>query len=499
MVFNHFAQLLSDQELNRLHDSALALLENPGMKIESPGLLKALQQRGATVDFAKEIVRFPSKLVEETLEIAARQEGERLRESNGNITKASNCLAFSWHTAFPDGTPEITFSFGGGCPLFYDYPADKVREATAKNFLDMIHLAEGLPEVVTAGNPVHHVVDFDGKKTHPRMMAIKGAALVAKNSSKPGSTALMEAEQLEYLVEIGTVIRGSFKNYQTKPLFININDTVPPLKLSRPEGAIIEALIKKGLPVFILPMPMMGISGPVFPLANAVIGAAEILGVWTAVKVMDPEIPVECSIVSGVMEPKTGAACFSAPETAMQDVMVAQLFRKRYHLRCGIGAGFIDAAVPGTAAAFERTMKCGLAAGCGEFSFPVGILAAGNIYSPEQAMIDMDIAAGQQRFFRTIQPDFESALSLIREKGIEGMFFDTDHTVGHFRKEIWMPRVFTRSKSKDSQDAKAADPVRKAYERWTDILKNTTPFELESDKAEEIDKIVQKAEKHLTP
>jgi trimethylamine---corrinoid protein Co-methyltransferase len=497
MSTGHFAQLLSNPELDRLHTSALALLENPGMKIESPGLLQALHQRGATVDFEKEIVRFPAKLVEETIDLTVRQERDRLAEAKGNLLQATKCLAFSWHTAFPDGTPEVTFSFGGGCPLFYDYPAEKVRESTAKNFLDMIHLAEGLPEVVTVGNPVHPVVDFDGKKTPPKMMAIKGAALVAKNSSKPGSTALMDAAQLDYLVEIGTVIRGSFQNYQMQPLFININDTVPPLKLSRPEGAIIEALIKKNLPVFILPMPMMGISGPVFPLANAIIGAAEILGVWTAVKALNPENPVECSIVSGVLEPITGAASFSAPETAMQDVMVAQLFRKRYHLRCGIGAGFIDAAIPGIAATYERTLKCGLAASCGEFSFPVGILAAGNIYSPEQAMIDMDIARSQQRFYRDIRPNFDEALALIREQGIEGMFFDTDHTAEHFREELWIPQVFSRSKSKEPRDAKAADPVRRAYEKWTQILAKTTPFELAPEKAREIDHIVKKAEQLL--
>ena len=256
-------------------------------------------------------------MIEETIALVAEEDRQRLAKAGGDVARAERCCAFSWHTAFPDGVPRPQFSIGGGCPMFYRFEEHAATEATAQDFLDVIRFAESVPEIATVGNPVHYVRDFDGRRVAPRMVAIHGAALVAKNSSKPGSTSLMYPEQLDYLVEIGSVIRGGYEHYATRPLFININDTTPPLQLSRHEGAVIEALAARRLPVYILPMPLAGIAGPITLMSNAMIGAAEILGVWAAVKAVDRDIPVECSVVSGVLEPRTGGACFSGSRTGL--------------------------------------------------------------------------------------------------------------------------------------------------------------------------------------
>jgi trimethylamine:corrinoid methyltransferase-like protein len=365
MPVHSFAHLLDDDGLERLHQGVLALLSDPGMRIEADDLLASLKRCGAEVDTSRSIVRFPPRMIEETIALVAEEDRQRLAEAGGDVTRAERCCAFSWHTAFPNGVPRPQFSIGGDCPLFYRFDQHMAAEATAQDFLDVIRFAESTPEIATVGNPVHYVHDFEGRRVAPRMMAIQGAALVAKHSSKPGSTALMYPEQLDYLVEIGSVIRGGYDQYLKHPLFININDTTPPLKLSRQEGRVIEALAARRLPVHILPMPLAGIAGPITPLANAMIGAAEILGVWAAVKALDPHVPVECSVVSGVLEPRSGGASFSGPEPAWIDAAIAQLFRRRYGVRCGVGVGFIDAPVPGAAAVFERTLKASLAAATG--------------------------------------------------------------------------------------------------------------------------------------
>jgi len=493
-----FAQIMSDDELEQLHEGALAILEDPGMRIENQGLLKALKNKGATVDFEQEIAKFPRKMVEETIEIAVREDNERLLENNGSPVGAKEALAFSWHTPFPDGLPEPQYSFGCGCPLHYNYSDNSVHQATAQDFLDLINLAEGIPEIRAMGNPVHYLSEFDGAKVPPKMIAIKGAALVAKHSSKPGTTALMYAEQLDYLIEIGSVIRGSFEEYRMRPILINVNDAMTPLRLSRHEGKIVEALAAKRLPVSILPMPLMGIACPITPVANAILCVAEILGVWATAKSVSPDVPVEGIAASGVIEPSAGSVVFSGPEPPLIDVMVAQLFRRRYGVRCGVGTGLIDASAPGTAAMFERTFKMAVTAACGEFNFPVGILAGGNIFSPEQAMLDMDVAAAVYRFFKGAGDDeFNEAVDLIREKGIGGVFMDTEHTAKNLRKQLCFYKTFKRNKTNDPEDMKKQDPVRLAHERWREILASTSRYELEDDRIKEIDKIVQRAEKHL--
>ena len=61
-----FYRVLNDVEIEQLHESAIRLLENPGMRIENSEMLNALAKKGGKVDLTSEIVRFPPRLVDET-------------------------------------------------------------------------------------------------------------------------------------------------------------------------------------------------------------------------------------------------------------------------------------------------------------------------------------------------------------------------------------------------------------------------------------------------
>jgi len=183
-------------------------------------------------------------------------------------------LTFSWHTPFKNRTPDVQASFGGGAPLYYDHKLKQNRYATASDVLRMIKLAEGLEEVLTVGNAVHYLKEDNGGDIAPKMVAIKGAAMVATHSSKPGCTTIIDRRQLPYLMEMGRIVKGSASEFLKNPILVNIHDTEPPLRLTRPEAAIIEDMVKNGISIFILPMPLIGISSPVYPISASIIGAA---------------------------------------------------------------------------------------------------------------------------------------------------------------------------------------------------------------------------------
>jgi trimethylamine--corrinoid protein Co-methyltransferase len=493
-----FLRVLSDEELDKLHDSALRLLENPGMKVENEDALKTLKAKGASVDFKKEVVHFPQELVEETIEIARREERERFSKGHTTVD-APNALTMSWHTPFHERTPEVKVSLGGGCPQYYDHEKKETRIARGNDFLSLVHLAEGIPEIVSVGNAVHYLKESDGTMVAPKMVAIKGAATVAKHSSKPGCTAIIDCRQLDYLMEIGIIVKSSAEEYIKRPIFVNIHDTEAPLRITRPEAAIMVEMARRKLSIFILPMPLTGIAGPIYPIANSIIGAAEILGVWTMTKVIRDDTPVEAAVISGALNPKTGAACFSGPETILQDLAIAQLFREKYGTRCSTGPGIIDAPVPGPLSIYERTLKSLCASLAGEPLFNAGILGAGVVFSPEQLLIDIDIAYAQNAFCQGIGGNhFEDSLDLIREKGIGGLFIDTDHTAKHFRECLWIPKIFERLKSTDVQNALKHDPVEMAYNRWREIIDETELYSIDEDRQREIDRVVEKASKALS-
>ncbi|HEB30897.1 MAG TPA: hypothetical protein ENI15_08500, partial [Spirochaetes bacterium] len=264
-------------------------------------------------------------------------------------------------------------------------------------------------------------------------------------------------------------------------------------------AAIMVEMARRKLSVFILPMPLIGIAGPVYPIANSIIGAAEILGAWTMTKAVRVDTPVEAGIISGALNPKTGAACFSGPESVLQDLAVAQLFRQKYGTRCGTGPGFIDAPIPGSLSIYERMLKSLPSSLSGEPLFNAGILGGGVVFSPEQLMIDIDIAYSQYYLGKGIGgKNFDDSLALIRERGIGGLFVDTDHTAEHFREYLWIPRVFERLKSTDVRNALEHDPVEIAYRQWKSILEKTEPYTIDEDRRRAIENVVEKARAALS-
>jgi trimethylamine--corrinoid protein Co-methyltransferase len=493
-----FHRVLTDSEVEELHDAALGLLADPGLRIENPGLCDSLRRRGAQVE--DEIVRFPRELIEHTLALAAGEEQVRVRAGvPGTELAYPDQLTFSWHTPFRDRAPaRVQASIGGGAPLYYDHAAKTNRYASGEDFLRLVRLAEGIPEIVTVGNGVHYLKEADGRDVAPKMVAIKGAALAAKHSSKPGCTAIIDRRQLPYLMEMGEIVKGSAEAYLRNPILVNIHDTEPPLRLTRPEAALIEAMAGRRLPIFILPMPLAGISSPVYPIAAAALAAAEILGVWAAAKALREDCPVQARCCSGVLNPATGAASFATPETMLIDLAVAQLFRERYGLPCGTGVGLIDAPIPGALSVFERTCKVFASALAGEPSFPVGIIGGAVVFSPEQVLLDLDIAATAVQYLRGIGGEhFAESLGLIRARGIGGLHLDTDHTAAHFRECLQLPAVFSRLKSTDVRNALAHDPVELAHNRVQDLLARTPLYSIGQDQARAIDRVVREAEKVL--
>jgi trimethylamine--corrinoid protein Co-methyltransferase len=495
----HFFQVLSEEELDRLHEAALQILADPGMRLENAALLSALQRAGASVDAQAQLVRFPRRLVEQAVAVAARE--ETLRRTEGRPESELGYprqLTFSWHTPFRNRTPPVQASIGGGAPLFYDHARKANRYATRQDFLATIRLAEGLPQVVTMGNGVHCLKEDDGRDVPPKMVAIEGAALVARHSSKPGCTSIIDRRQLPFLRELGEIVKGSAQAYLRNPILVNIHDTESPLRLTRPEAAIIEDMARAGLSIFILPMPLAAISTPVYPIAAAIVAAAEILGVWTAVKALNPDCPVEARCVAGVLNPANGAASFAAPETVLIDLAVARLFRERYGVPCGTGVGLIDAPVPGALSIYERTFKACSAALAGEPSFPAGIIGGAVVFSPEQVLLDLDIAAGQAQLLRGIGGEhFAESPALIRERGIGGLHLDSEHTARHFRECLQIPTVLPRLKSTDAGGALSQDPVQIAHLRYREILEANPLREPEEDRARQIDRVVREARRAL--
>ena len=160
--------------------------------------------------------------------------------------------------------------------------------------------------------------------------------------------------------------------------------------------------------------------------------------------------------------------------------------------------GLVDSPVPGPLSIYERTFKATATNLAGEQTFPVGIIGGAVVFSIEQVILDLDIALYQRQLLRGIGGDhFDDSLALIRERGIGGLYLDTEHTALNYRENLAMPRAFARLKSTDARNAMASDPVEAAHSRCREILEKTPMHTIDEPRRKAIEAVVRSAGREL--
>jgi trimethylamine---corrinoid protein Co-methyltransferase len=482
-------QILSRQEMERLHEASLAVLATTGMRFESRSLLDGLARAGARVDMAAETAVIPEKVVEDCLQGSRdlMRKGARLHLLNGVTSERS-------------AGDVISAKISGGCERFLDWDAGVIREATAEELLAAVRLGELLPEVGFVGNPLVMRTDLEGAPLDERMRRVKTAALIAKNTRKLGSMEVWDEREIDFLVEIGTIARGSTEAYRERPCLVTAKETISPLFLDENSGDILLALARRGLPCTIIPMPITGISSPVTRLGNAVVCNAEILGVMTAIRSACPHALVGGGSITGVLDMQTSVVSFSAPEAILQDIAVAEVHQHLYGLDFLVGTGYTDAKYPNPQVLAEKTMKILLSFLSGRYTYPLGLINSGSVFSAEQALVDLEICRYVHAHFGGFG-DFSAlaqTVDLIRSAGIRGNYLGEEHTAAHFR-ENWIPQIMDRTPFLSFPESRRVDIAASAHERAVRLLRGGDFWEIDPARAREIDRVVQAAERALGP
>jgi trimethylamine---corrinoid protein Co-methyltransferase len=485
-------RLYCDDELEQLHQATLDILADPGMRIMSPVLLEALAKQGAKVDRAAQVVRFPAKLVEQT--IAAMQAELKA----GRKPLIFNGVVSSKTPAKPDGSRPILAKFGGACVEVYDYDRQQARQPARKDLIDLVRLGQAMPEVATVGNPVVYLFEDDGRPIDPRLQRVKTAALIARYTTKAGPTEVWNAKELDFLMEIGEIVRGGRDAYLANPCFVTAKETIAPLILTQEAGEVLLLRAQRGLPTTIIPMPITGASSPLTLASNVALCNAEVLGTATAIRAACPEAWVAGGVISGVLDMASGAASFSAPEAILQDLGIAELHERRYGFDFALGTGYTDAKYPGAQSVLEKLAKYWASYNTGRYNYPVGLLNGGKCFSPEQALLDLEAAHWIHEFGKGMEVSQATLMvEAIREAGIGGNHLADDYTVANMRKAIWYPALMDRGLgSAELTLGRERDMLERARARKGAVLAKAD-YELDSARARAIDDVVRRAEQVL--
>jgi len=175
---------------------------------------------------------------------------------------------------------------------------------------------------------------------------------------------------------------------------------------------------------------------------------AEVLAGIVLAEVINPGVPCVYGSFTGPMNMRTAKLSLGSPELALMNAATAQLCR-RYGIPFAYGTGGIsDAWAPGTRAGIEKAVSVltTTLAGVEVVHDGVsGLLGGANLASFEQVVIDNEMCKMINRICRGIEVDPERlALDVISEVGAGGNFLAHQHTVKHFREELWMSPLLGR-------------------------------------------------------
>ncbi|MBI2440984.1 MAG: trimethylamine methyltransferase family protein [Lentisphaerae bacterium] len=472
----HHWQLMTDAEIERIRAGAIRVLAKTGFRFLHREILEGLEKRGCPVDFTTCTASVTSEIVSR-LEQAARASAPAAAEEP------------LLRRLIPAGSP-----IGHNFTCYYDATEGARRAARLDDIRNVVRAWHMLPEITHSG-PCMTAQDVPAP-IEPIVSTVETLKLTDKIRHCPE---MILGAQLPYLEELETLMNGTPTVYRASGCSVN-RFTLD----ERAAECLLAVHKRNGLEQWwINSCPVTGFTAPVTLAGAIVVGVAETMGGWLAGWALNEAVGLNAIPLAGVMDMQTGRVLFSAPEAILLNAALYQFFHRLYGLRIGLCAGYTDAKVPGLQAMNDKLLRS-LAFGwfTDEVGGQNGTLDAGNIYSPTQQVLDLEINRQTARLARGFDVS-EEDLCL---EGIErlaarsdGVFLGEEHTLRHFRETLWQPALMDRSAFCDAEEERRKDRelVDRAEAKWRNALASYHAPEQDADKITAAEQVVSRARRAL--
>ncbi len=186
---------------------------------------------------------------------------------------------------------------------------------------------------------------------------------------------------------------------------------------------------------------------------------------------------------------------YGAPELLLMDAALSDI-GKNLGIPVFSTAGCSDAKVFDQQAGLEAGMSILMAALSGaSLIHDVGYLESGLLGSLDMLVFSNEAIALAKRLMRGIGVRPETlAVEVLSEVGPGGNFFAHEHTLEHFKKEIWIPELLDRSNRQGWELAGSKDAGERVRERVRDIVAFHKPLALEEKLVAELKAMIRRAE-----
>ena len=445
------AQAYSDDQIEAIHEAALTVLEELGVRVLHDQARARLKAAGAEVNDTQ--VRYDRALVDDAIQSAP--------------------STFSLHG------PGLTNKMGGrntqfvpvgGPPHAMDTERGK-RPGTFDDFRNFIRLAQSF-DVIHMTGPSVEPQDIPPHLRHLQMMRVQ-----MLESDKPTFVYSRGAPQVRDCLAMLRLRHGLAVDAELdRTLCYTVINTNSPLILDLPMCQGIIDFAEAGQMIVITPFTLSGAMAPVTIPGALVQQHAEMLSALVLAQLFGRGAPVVYGGFTSNVDMKSGAPAFGTPEYVRACWGTGQLARH-------IGLPWRSSAscvsnTPDAQSIWETQMALwgALTGGANMTVHAAGWLEGGLSASYEKFILDIEQLQHMAELMQPVKFDAgELALDAIREVGSGGHYFGTQHTMERFETAFYAPFVSDWSNYGQWQEAGGHTATERATGLWKQTLADFQP------------------------
>jgi len=471
-------EIFDAEQLGRIHDAAMRILEEIGIEFMSPRALRLLDEAGAEVDHASGLVKFDRAMVADYAARAPTSVTLIPRNPEHAVTLGGN---------------HINFGLVAGPPTVMDRINGR-RQGNYADYCNLLKLAQSLNIIHLIGNQPTAPVELPAETRHLDCYLAN-----VTYTDRVFHCSAIGADRALDGIDVAALARGKTRaELIDDPSVLSVISVNSPRRFDGPMSDGLIALCEWGQCPVITPFTLMGAMTPVtLPAALAQQNAEALAGV-VLTQVVRPGNPVVYGAFTSNVDMRSGAPAFGTPENAQAQLAAGQLAR-RYGLPYRASNANASNAVDAQAAyESEMAIWAGVLGHANLLYHAAGWLEGGLTASFEKVVLDAELL---QMMAETLKPvevnDDTLALDAIAEVGPGGHFFGAEHTMERYETAFYTPMLSDWRNYESWEEAGAQTAEVRATRIWQQLLETYEAPPMDEATREALDTFVARRKEEL--
>ena len=464
-------QVLSADDVERIYLGALRVMADVGVLIKEPAARDLLADHGARV--RGDLVRIPEGMVKRALASAPQRFTVHARDPEKSLHIEPN---------------RVHYGPGPTCPNFLDpytgqrrpyVMADAVAVAKTCDALQHISFVESLGAINDAPAGLMDVYEF---------------ALMAQHTVKPIVAWAFSRGSCMAIHRLAIAMAGGADAFREQPNYIFYAEPMSPLHSGQDAMQKLMYCAEHRIPIVYTPCPIAGGTAPATFAGVLVQALAESLHGLVVSQLISPGTPLVMGGVVSIMDMRDTMLSYGAPELSLLSAGLTEVAR---HLGLPMWStgGCTDAKVVDEQAAVEAALSIAMSGLSGaDLVHDVGFIESAMTGSLEMLVMSDEIIGMVARILRGLEVDEDTlALEVTQAVGPGGMYLAEEHTLQHFRRDCFFPKLAHRANYANWQAQGATTMGQRINARVREILETHAPPPLPPEVVAEFDHICAQA------